>query len=496
MANCGSQQKAAIARGSYGEVLLKNRCTVTKVCDLHNGLTHDRSFELTTISELAVLSKSDLTNIPKMKDVELAQNGKVSIDMEHCGITLLEYAKTMTMPERLATLSKIAFQLVEAALHLQENGIIHNDIKSANVMVTKEGNVKLIDFGLCAFETIHHTDDNLKSKNGTIMTKDWGTYTITPPETFIDREWLVDKYMSWSIGITLCEFLYKTHSFLCDYMLDDVEKAEYKKHYKNDWAIKQLLANIYSERIHSNHTCIIDVYSTYFTAEQSQMLRMMLALKPSNRSTLHEIYECKLFDQFKPLVSGRVPLDLNTNRCGILPSVFGNVINGPKCSYEMLTVFRRKRIQVIEWAFDVFNMCNKLHIFSQAVNLLDRYCSLVQVHTRQMRQVAFACMFVSQHIAKRDALPLKRFMDVLHIATGINTRSVILVDEIYNTIENVIVKTGFDIYFQSFDVIIAKTSVEVDMPTVLRVLSSTIAPYNNAMLIDKYIDAMCTEPAT
>jgi len=55
------------------------------------------------------------------------------------------------LPERALTLDevlRIGVQLAEAVAHAHDRGIAHRDLKSANVMVTPAGHVKVLDFGL------------------------------------------------------------------------------------------------------------------------------------------------------------------------------------------------------------------------------------------------------------------------------------------------------------------------------------------------------------
>ena len=47
----------------------------------------------------------------------------------------------------LKDLQYLSKQLVLTVVHLHENDIVHRDLKPDNIMVTKEKNVKVIDFG-------------------------------------------------------------------------------------------------------------------------------------------------------------------------------------------------------------------------------------------------------------------------------------------------------------------------------------------------------------
>ncbi len=101
----------------------------------------------------------------------------------------------------------IANQIAEGLEAAHKKGIIHRDIKSSNIMITKDGKVKIMDFGLA------------KIKGGTELTKigsTVGTAAYMSPEQARGEE-IDHRTDIWSFGVVLYEMLTGELPFRGDY---------------------------------------------------------------------------------------------------------------------------------------------------------------------------------------------------------------------------------------------------------------------------------------
>jgi len=152
--------------------------------------------------EAKVLALLNHPNIAQIYGVEESNNVRALV-ME------LVPGKPLKGPLALETALNYARQIAGALEAAHDKGIIHRDLKPGNVMVTPEGVVKVLDFGLAAVAPTS-AGDSAKSPTmamaetqaGTIM----GTAAYMSPEQAVGKP--VDKRTDiWSFGVVLWELL-------------------------------------------------------------------------------------------------------------------------------------------------------------------------------------------------------------------------------------------------------------------------------------------------
>jgi serine/threonine protein kinase/Flp pilus assembly protein TadD len=97
--------------------------------------------------EAEVASALDHPNICTIYDIEETSDGEIFISMAYYeGETLKERIEHGPLP--LGDAMDIALQVARGLGAAHEAGMVHRDVKPANIMVTAKGEVKILDFGL------------------------------------------------------------------------------------------------------------------------------------------------------------------------------------------------------------------------------------------------------------------------------------------------------------------------------------------------------------
>jgi len=153
----------------------------------------------------AALNHPNIAHIYAIEEVD----GQMFIAMEYIdGENLHDMiTKSGGAPLPLAKAIDFIVQIAQGLRAAHDQDIVHRDVKSANIMVTKKGAVKIMDFGLAKL-----ANKSLLTQEGTTL----GTVSYMSPEQAGGKS--VDHRSDiWSIGIILYEILSGKLPFSGDY---------------------------------------------------------------------------------------------------------------------------------------------------------------------------------------------------------------------------------------------------------------------------------------
>ena len=189
------RKEEMIGEGGLGKVFLGERISnkekvAIKVLDIR---TYPNTQLITTelINEVAVMQEFSHRNTPEYYDSYIVGK-QLWIVMEFIeGVGLDEVIqKVYLTPHQIACICR---QVLSVLKHLHADNWIHRDIKSCNIILTRLGHVKLIDFGLVARDTGKQTGR-------------YGTPHWLAPEMILREKYNCSVDM-WSFGITVYEMI-------------------------------------------------------------------------------------------------------------------------------------------------------------------------------------------------------------------------------------------------------------------------------------------------
>jgi len=169
-------------------------------------LTRDEDARERFVHEAQAASALDHTNICTIYEIDETKEGQTFIAMAYYqGETLKQKIKRGPLPVDEAL--NYAVQVAQGLGKAHGEGIVHRDVKPANVMVTEDGVVKIVDFGLAKV-----AEQTQLTKTGTTL----GTVSYMSPEQA--RGEVVDERTDlWALGVVLYEMLTGARPFRGDY---------------------------------------------------------------------------------------------------------------------------------------------------------------------------------------------------------------------------------------------------------------------------------------
>ncbi|HEV8044675.1 MAG TPA: protein kinase, partial [Rubrobacter sp.] len=178
------------------EDAILGRCVALKT--LHRRYAEDVSFRSRFKQEARVMASLDHENIVKVYDI--SQEGEVPfivaeyVEGQDVGSVLREEPEGR-LGERFTR--GVAGQLLEALDYAHRRGVVHRDIKPSNILLTREGTVKVADFGIARL-----VEEEEAGEPGEII----GSARYMSPEQLRGDE-TTPRSDLYSVGIILYHFL-------------------------------------------------------------------------------------------------------------------------------------------------------------------------------------------------------------------------------------------------------------------------------------------------
>jgi serine/threonine protein kinase len=197
-----------LGRGGMGRVYLASDSTLGRnvaLKALPPELTLDPSHKDRLRREAraaAALTHPGICTVFALEELD----GDVYIASEFVDGTTLRYQLDAGIRPSAAEVERIAIELADALAHAHERGVVHRDLKPDNVMLTSDGRVKILDFGLARL-TAPDAQAPI-TQPGTVF----GTPAYMAPEQLQGN--IVDARADvFAYGVLLYEYAAGTHPF-------------------------------------------------------------------------------------------------------------------------------------------------------------------------------------------------------------------------------------------------------------------------------------------
>ncbi|TYJ43290.1 hypothetical protein E1A91_A03G143200v1 [Gossypium mustelinum] len=206
-----------IDEGTYGVVYrAKDKKTGEIVALKKVKMEKEREgFPLTSLREINILLSFHHPSIVDVKEVVVGSNlDSIFMVMEYMEHDLKGLMETMKQPFSQSEVKCLMLQLLEGVTYLHDNWVLHRDLKTSNLLLNNQGELKICDFGLA-----RQYGSPLKPYTHLVVTL-W----YRAPELLLGARQYSTAIDMWSLGCIMAELLSKEPLFNGKTEFDQLDK--------------------------------------------------------------------------------------------------------------------------------------------------------------------------------------------------------------------------------------------------------------------------------
>lgn len=196
---------AKIGQGTFGEVF-KARCRTdkNKIVALKKVLMENEKegFPITALREIKILQLLHHDNIVNLIEIcRQYSRHKTTFYLvfDFCEHDLAGLLSNINVKFSLGDIKKVMQQMFEGLFFIHNNKIIHRDMKAANILITRQGILKLADFGLARAISINKQGQPNRYTNRVV------TLWYRPPELLLGERNYGSAVDMWGAGCIMAE---------------------------------------------------------------------------------------------------------------------------------------------------------------------------------------------------------------------------------------------------------------------------------------------------
>jgi cyclin-dependent kinase len=143
------QKLEKIGEGTYGVVFKAKDRVTNEILALKKIRleAEDEGIPSTAIREISLLKELQHPNIVRLYDVVHTER-KLTLVFEYLDQDLKKYLDTYESGLDLPVLQSFLYQLLHGVAFCHDHRVLHRDLKPQNLLINREGELKLADFGL------------------------------------------------------------------------------------------------------------------------------------------------------------------------------------------------------------------------------------------------------------------------------------------------------------------------------------------------------------